>query len=447
MNARNEIERTAVRLSKTLPPITEKQKRWAIEHCFKPFGYFHRGEVWCSKCGKTFHHDVSPLGAALVAQNVTCPHCGTDLLLKQSTRKELTESWYFTILTTCKGFQVVRHFIAEKQMFKFGKKLHSCEQPFYSIDEAVQIWLAPEGKDAILARPCKSIPYVYDAWKFDEPLTVMRRNMRYFTSNQFDAKYDVNAEYIYPRASILPVLRRNGFTLRCKGVAPSELMKLLLTDNEAEELVKSRQYELLRYKVIRNIKERRMPFAHAIRIANRNGYIVKDALTWMDYLKMLDYFNLDTHNAHYVCPRDLKKEHDRLMERRQLITAAEEMKLKQQEAAKWEAQYCKDKAKFFGVCFGDENLVVTVIQSVSEMLAEGKAMHHCVYEADYYKRPDSLILSAKDLQGKRIETIEVNLQTFSVVQSRGVCNRNSPYHEEIINLVNQNMNKIKQLAV
>ena len=31
---------------------------------------------------------------------------------------------------------------------------------------------------------------------------------------------------------------------------------------------------------------------------------------WTDYLRMLDRCGKDLHNAHYVCPADLKAEHD-----------------------------------------------------------------------------------------------------------------------------------------
>ena len=55
----------------------------------------------------------------------------------------------------------------------------------------------------------------------------------------------------------------------------------------------------------------------------------------------------------------------------------------------------------------------------------------------------SLIFSAtKD--GERIETIEVSLETMKVVQSRGVCNKNTEYHEQIVNLVNANRRLISQ---
>ena len=62
---------------------------------------------------------------------------------------------------------------------------------------------------------------------------------------------------------------------------------------------------------------------------------------------------------------------------------------------------------------------------------------------DYYNREDSLIFSAT-IDGKRIETVEVSLTTLKVVQSRGVCNSNTEYHDRIINLVENNAELIRQ---
>lgn len=45
-----------------------------------------------------------------------------------------------------------------------------------------------------------------------------------------------------------------------------------------------------------------------------------------------------------------------------------------------------------------------------------------------------------------METIEVSLRTFQVVQSRAACNQTSPYHNRIIELVNRNMGLIRRAA-
>lgn len=445
MRPRNAKERLVAELSAKLPAITAKQQQWAIDTCFEEVGYFTRGEVWCSHCGMVHVKTSSELGISLVGDETTCPYCGTRLTLKNSRKRKIVESWYFTILTTCKGFQVCRHFIIEKRMWKVGNHVYQCNAPEYTINEAVQNWIAPDGSEIIMARPCKCIPHVYDAWNFEKPMSIKDRSgIR--TSYNPD-KYDINAEYVYPNGRILPILRRNGYTRRCKSLSACETMKLVMTDREAEILAKNGQFDILAWKHYKGYREFCMPYAHSIRIANRNKYIVKDAPMWFDYLDLLAYFNLDTHNAHYVCPKNLQREHDMLAKRKERVEAQREAERKRKDAAKWEKQYRADKAKYFGICFGDENIVITVIQSVADMAEEGTKMHHCVFSMGYYKRKDSLILTARSAtDGKRIETIEVSLKTFKVVQSRGIQNSNTPYHDEIINLVNKHINLIKQAA-
>ena len=118
---------------------------------------------------------------------------------------------------------------------------------------------------------------------------------------------------------------------------------------------------------------------------------------------------------------------------------------KRKEIAQWEVLYRKEKERFFGLCFADDNVFVKVIQSVAEMEEEGDKMHHCVFTMDYYKKPDSLILSARSVRdGARIETAEVSLRSFKVVQSHGLQNSYTPYHDEIIKLVEKNMDIIKK---
>ena len=54
-----------------------------------------------------------------------------------------------------------------------------------------------------------------------------------------------------------------------------------------------------------------------------------------------------------------------------------------------------------------------------------------------------LVLSAT-IDGKRVETVEVSLKTLEVVQSRGLHNSNTKYHDRIVNLVNSNVNLIRE---
>lgn len=143
----------------------------------------------------------------------------------------------------------------------------------------------------------------------------------------------------------------------------------------------------------------------------------------------------------YVCPTDLKHEHDRLMVKKQKIEEQKTLEQKENENRK----YRREKQAFLGLCFEGDGIIVSVLQSVKDFYEEGEAMHHCVYSNGYYKKKNSLILSAKK-DGKRIETIEVNLKTFKIIQSRAVCNQTSEYHNSIIELVNRNMGLIRRAA-
>lgn len=184
----------------------------------------------------------------------------------------------------------------------------------------------------------------------------------------------------------------------------------------------------------------------SIKICVRKGYKVKDASMWADYIDLLEYFHLDTHNAHYVCPKNLKKEHDRLVAKKEKLEA----KLKAEEARKnaiqWEAEYKAKKGMYFGICFGNEDIQIAVITSVADMAEEGVTMHHCVYTNRYFNKANSIILSARDKEGNRLETIELDLRILEVVQSRGKYNKLTPYHDQIVSLVKENVGLFRKAA-
>ena len=113
------------------------------------------------------------------------------------------------------------------------------------------------------------------------------------------------------------------------------------------------------------------------------------------------------------------------------------------ELKKYAEDYNKEKSKFFDLKLSDGKIVVIPLKSLEEFKKEGEIMHHCVFSNEYFKKKDSLILSAR-IGKKHIETVEVNLKTFSIVQSRGVCNKDTEYHDSIVKLVNNNMNLIQK---
>lgn len=434
MKARNKYQEQIVELSYRLPAITKQQMEYANSHIFPFLAYRNKKKGWCIHCGSALAFDPNSK-----AKYVKCPHCGKRLEIESKSDRKYTFRAYFTVVSTFGSFQVVRHFFCTK-------KIHKGLAPEYDYCEVVQNWIDSNGKETILAR--STIPFTgyYDYWNRNSELSIKSRRGYY---SMYASRYDIENTVIYPHVGLLKEVRRNGIvSLKDFDCVPvNKLLSSVLSDTQTELLVKHNQKELLIHKIrigyhhIEAIKHH-----EAIRIACRHRYIVQDATMWLDYLDLLEHFGLDLHNPHYVCPMNLHEAHDRLLIRKNREDAKAKREQDIKEAQKFEKMYKEAKAAFFGIVFGDDKIVISVVQSVSEMAIEGEEMHHCVFTNRYFCKPQSLILSAKDKDGNRIETIEVNLDTFKVIQSRGVCNKNSVYHDRILKLMEDNMHLVRKAA-
>ena len=95
-----------------------------------------------------------------------------------------------------------------------------------------------------------------------------------------------------------------------------------MTDSRAETMFKAgRKTDLnyfLQYSMYFDL------YWNTYKIVLRNGYHIADISLWIDYIRLLERCGKDIHNAHYVCPLDLKAEHDRYQERARIIQEREE---------------------------------------------------------------------------------------------------------------------------
>ncbi len=432
---RKKILEKLLAMQKRLKPLTRAQRSWAHSHYTKRAILKRGGVIWCQCCGY-IHHQLPGIIDIDLECGGQCPECGAVLNLEQGRGTMFKERYYLTFTASLDGWLVFRTFLASRINIK-GQPTR------YGLDEIYQNWISPEGEENILSVPYSRTPWSGEKWDVSSPLDKPRKHNGFYSSYfAYNDMFDVRGNYFYPRLAVTPILKRNGWSKVFLGsnVSPAEVCKALLSSPSLEMLAKT-QRKLFLHLLLTGRTE--FP-VHAVRICNRNNYHIADPSIWLDHINNLQRLNLDTHNAHYVCPADINAAHQRLVDKIRSEEKKKELEARRAEMKKWEAMYRKTKGKFFGVCFGNESIIVTVIQSVEEMEQEGRLMHHCVYVNEYYKKPHSLILSAKDRQGNRIETVEVNTQTFKVVQSRGVCNQNTPHHNEIINLVNNNMYRIRQ---
>jgi hypothetical protein len=216
----------------------------------------------------------------------------------------------------------------------------------------------------------------------------------------------------------------------------------------------------------------------------RNNYIIKDAKIWTDYLDLLSYFKKDLSNAHFVCPKDLKKQHDIYVERKKKAMEIENMKhdyvrilkflgefnaenfrypkslakeyrllverkkvveleRKQKLLDELKVKYEKFIQHFIDMQIQDKLIRIVPLQTVEEFKLEGETMHHCVYSNEYFKKNDCLILSAR-IEDKRLATIEINLKSMKMVQCRGEYNKVPEHYERIQRLVNKNIKQIQK---
>lgn len=106
------------------------------------------------------------------------------------------------------------------------------------------------------------------------------------------------------------------------------------------------------------------------------------AICYLDYLKMREELGYDMGNAAYIRPRDLKAAHDAMMEERN----AKRQELRMLEVDKKfpgiRKNYRKLRKRYF---YEKDGFFIRPAMSASEIVLEGRALHHCVGGDGYMK--------------------------------------------------------------
>lgn len=420
MKPRNKKQQHIVELSGRLRPLTTAQKQWAFSHTIDHYAYrLKSGKAVCMDCG----HEWQEVGFGIYR----CPNCGEKVEIRNTKERVRQDKSYFNVITTMEDYQVVRMFLMIVEMRK-GMKA----KPAYL--EIGSYWIDPKGKTTVVGLQRTLGPYI-DSFAFGSPLEIRRDN---------EAFQRISDEWVYPRIKVTDTIKRNGFKGSCHHIHPVTLFQELLTNPKAETLMKANEIELLRYLCARpTCKADIETYWNTIKIANRNGYKVKDSQMWMDYIKMLERCGKDIQSPKYICPANLQEAHDHYMRKVHILEDKKKRAEDIRKAQEREASFKKQKEKFFGIRINDGEIEVKVLKSVEEYRREAESQHICLFSAEYDRRENSLIFSAR-INGRIIETIEVDLKTIRVVQSRGVCNQNTEYHDRIVSLINANAHLIKE---
>lgn len=423
MLAKTKFQKQVVSLSERLAKITQKQQDWAFQNCLdRQAQRLKNGTLTCLECGHSWQG-----GHALCESlcGCTCPNCQTELKVIDTRKQNFVQKEYFGMITVCGGFQVLRYFFLEKHCKAGNPADLFC-------GEVVQYWIAPSGKTEIMARK-RTMSFLYcDLWDWYSKLEIRREHHA----------HQISPIAVYPHKRFIPEVKRNGFRGDFHRLSPRILFRNILSDSRMETLLKSGQIELLRHFSIRRSKTIDDYWAE-IRICIRNKYRVSDADLWCDYVDLLQFFGRDTLNAKYICPTDLRTEHDRYMHKKQARQERQNREQERERTLKNEKKFNKLKAKFFGLEFTEGQLHVRILDSINDFYEEGKTHRHCVFTNEYFLKPDTLVFSAQ-IGGKRAETVEFSLVSWQVIQARGICNQNTEFHDQIISLVNRNAHLIRK---
>lgn len=366
---------------------------------------------------------------------IECPSCQKKLI-KISTENGGMASRFFTYSVTqvVGRFQVFRYFSCWKHMSKN-------KPPRYNFFSLFEEWNDYDVKKRVIVGRTHS-------WSGDG-FSSADYEVRYVNTSGWKGNpYDgFVSDYNCPGAEILPRFKKYGLTTYKHDCDYRVLINKLDRAPILETLFKAKQKELLKYALYKQTKHHE--FWAQIKIVIRNKYKIKDAGIWYDYVNLLRYFNKDIHNAKFICPKNLNKEHDRLMNKKRVILEAQERERertnaikRQQKLDKAIIEYVERNQKFFDLEFSKGNISIAILKSIDEFKKEGDELKHCVYTNEYYLKEKSLIFSAK-VNGKRTETIELRLPELKIEQSRGLNNNATEHHNEIIALVKSNLAKIK----
>ncbi len=420
MKARTKIQKEVVKLSPKLKPITQAQIKWAKQNCFSHSAYeLKSGLITCMDCGEQWYDKTKRHSVFCI-----CPKCNTELKTEHTRKKTQTLLSYCNIVTTFKNWQVVRSFLI---IAKYNKG----QAVRHSFNEVSQWWCNEKGQEVQLAKARQGFSFYYDNWKLDTPLEVRKENIVYEYISDND---------IYPHSNVLPIFRRNGFKNNFYGLSPIILLRGLF-DNKMETLIKTDNIKLLVHFLYS--REKVDFYWDAIKIVIRKNYDIQDIPVWCDYIRFLKELNKDIKNSHYVCPQDIFVAHNIWQKKLQNKREKEHFLAKEQERLTQVMDFYNNKKAYFGIAFTDGEINIAVLDSIEAYKEEGKVLQHCVYENNYFGKNNSLILSAT-INGERVETIELSLESLQVIQARGFKNSISQYHDRIVNLVNKNIKLISQ---
>lgn len=256
MKVRTKFDKTVSASNARLRPIAPEAIGWAYRHLISHWAFrTPSGMTTCGECGHRFHHKGS-------VSTVTCPECGEPLKIKDTLKRSIKESTYFSTIEAIDGLQVQRVSLLNVTYKKGLPRRTECR-------EVCRLWLDSKGQTAVTSRN-RTLGYYLDSFNWESPIELK--------AGISDTHLVISDTYIYPKGDLIPELRRNGMSGDCDAMKchPFRLMRFLLTDSRIETMMKAGHFEAVDHFVSHH--ERLDQCWNSYKIASRHGYHPKALL-------------------------------------------------------------------------------------------------------------------------------------------------------------------------
>lgn len=368
---------------------------------------------YCSECGTQIH----------VTTQKVCPVCGARWTAEPKEDERRRERYYHMEFEAKGDIQLTRIYRVER----YARLGH---ETLFDVWEVERFMYGPDGRRCVFSMGFSTMGYYYDAFSRWGNMKLRHEYTSYSALNRYNL--DMTSWHI---RSLTQQWQYKDIPALLTDHKGDTCVLKIIAYPWAETLRKTGHERLFRY-LVKDLRLLTKEQVRAINICNRNGYVPKDYSIWLDYLKMLRDLHLDTHNAHYVCPKDLMAAHDEMLTR---LNRNKDRKRIEEKLLSITDKERKDYVKRMGglltVKLTGNDLSVHPLQSIEEFADEGIHMHHCVFDMGYYKRPNVMILSARDGDGHRLATVEYNLASQNIMQCRAACNKVPERDAEIRQLI------------
>lgn len=193
MKAKSRFDRQVSASNARLTAISPKAIDWAYRNLVQHWAFrTPSGETACGECGHKFHHKGK-------SSFVKCPECGRLLKIKDTLKRKIEESTYFSTLETIDGLQVQRASLLSVT-YKKGKP-----KSVASV-EICRLWLNANGLTTGTSKN-RTLGHYLDSFNWASPIELK--------SGISEIHFIMSNTYIYPRLTLIPELRRNGMGIEC----------------------------------------------------------------------------------------------------------------------------------------------------------------------------------------------------------------------------------------